>query len=307
MVCGRTCGINRENGLRGFCGETSSVKMAWAGLHYGEEPLLTGRTGSGALFFSGCTLKCPFCQNWQISHQGMGKGINKETFLRICTELVKQGAVNLNFITGGHFTPTLIEWMSELKERGIRVPFMWNSSGFDPLINLKKLSAVIDIFLPDVKTLDLNLSKKLFKTDKYPKTVQQGLSFMMTEKPLILDNNGLMKQGVIARHLVMPGLLDNTKEVLRWFSGNAKPGTYLSIMSQYTPVSIPGVKTEIPERYLTKKEYGEVLTMVEELEIDNGFIQEFETGSDWLPDFSKENPFNSKDSAAVWSFSADYL
>ncbi|RKX93441.1 MAG: radical SAM protein [Spirochaetes bacterium] len=307
ILCKRSCGINRETGLSGFCGAASSVTMAWAGLHFGEEPPLTGKTGSGALFFSGCTLQCPFCQNWQISHDGMGKVIDKETFIGICTELVERGAVNLNFITGSHFTPTLIDWMGELKVRGVPVPLMWNSSGFDSLGNLKKLSEVVDIFLPDLKTLNTSLSRKLFKTDKYPETVQEGLLFVMSEKPLILDKKGLMKQGVIIRHLVMPGLLENTREVLTWFSGNKKPGIFLSIMSQYTPVSIPGNKTEIPERYITKTEYDEIITMLEELEIENGFIQEFATGTDWLPDFSRKTPFYSNNATTVWSFSEGYL
>ena len=300
-LCSRECRADRNLGNTGFCGESSSVRLAWAGLHFGEEPPLTGEKGSGALFFSGCTLKCPFCQNWQISHKSLGKAVNEDAFVKICTGLESRGAANINFITGSHFTPTLTKWMKTLRTRGITIPFMWNSSGFDSLENLKNLARDTNIFLPDLKTIDPSLSLKLFGTRKYPETAKNGLLYLAGEKPYVFDSNGLMKQGVIVRHLVMPGLLENTREVLKWFSKEIGDRAYLSIMSQYTPVSIPGITAEIPKRHLTEQEYDEVISILDELGIENGFIQEPGVDGDWLPDFTKKNPFNSNKSTTIWN------
>ncbi len=300
-ICSRECRVDRNLGKTGFCAESSSVRLAWAGLHFGEEPPLTGSRGSGALFFSGCTLKCPFCQNWQISHKGLGKSVDEEIFLKICTELENRGAANINFITGSHFTPTLAQWMKTLRTRGINIPFMWNSSGFDTPENLELLSQSVDIFLPDLKTIDHSLSVKLFGTRSYPDIVKKGLLYLTERKPAVFNGEGLMKQGVIVRHLVMPGLLDNTREVLKWFSKEIGDRAYLSVMSQYTPVSIPGISSGIPDRHITESEYDEVTAMLDELGIGKGFIQEYSDDSDWLPDFTKKNPFNSDKSTTVWS------
>ncbi len=300
-ICGRNCSINRSAGEKGFCGETVKVRLAWAGIHFGEEPPLTGDGGSGALFFTGCTLRCPFCQNWQISRGMAGVEIDETVFQEICASLVDRGAVNLNFVTGSHFTPTLVRWMKNLRAKGIKLPFLWNSSGFDSLENLEDLCSVIDIFLPDLKTLNPELSKRYFGTSDYPETVKKGISFIFKRKKMVFDKDGLMKEGIIVRHLVMPGMMENTREILKWFSENAGDRAYLSVMTQYTPVYVPGSTAVIPDRYLSESEYNEIISMIADFEIENGYIQELVTGNDWLPDFTRIDPFESELSTTVWS------
>lgn len=302
MICGRNCLADRTGGEKGYCGESAQVKLASAGIHFGEEPLLIGNSGSGTLFFTGCTMKCPFCQNWQISHNGMGRNIDKDTFFLLCKELISEGAENINIVTAGHFAPSITEWLSEFKKENNSIPVLWNSSGFDRQEELKNLTGVVDIFLPDLKTLNPVFSEHYFRTSRYPETVKKGLLYLAEEKPLQYSDRGLLKQGVIVRHLVMPGEIDNTREVLEWYAENLKEKTILSVMTQYTPVTIPGNKIKIPNRALTYREYNEVLSLLDFFNIEDGFIQELDPGDEWLPDFSKVNPFSSDLSKTIWNW-----
>ncbi len=285
------------------------VRLASAGIHFGEEPILTGNGGSGTLFFSGCTMKCPFCQNWQISHKGMGANIDEDIFNSLCMVLAQKGAVNINLVTPGHFAPTIAAWISTLKNNGFCLPFLWNSSGFDTVPLLKTIMEDIDIFLPDLKTLSPDISQRYFKTRHYPTIARESLLYLAEKKPLFYAPSGLLSRGVLIRHLVIPGEIENSKEVLQWYAENLKEKTLISIMTQYTPVSIPGNSVTVPKRSLSEDEYTSILSYISSTGIENGFIQEWEQNQsrEWLPDFSLENPFQSDKSIPVWSWKDGFI
>ncbi|MBF9014171.1 MULTISPECIES: radical SAM protein [unclassified Oceanispirochaeta] len=303
-LCGRECGVNRTEEIA-YCGSSDKIKLAWAGLHFGEEPPIVGKGGSGTVFFSGCTLGCPFCQNYQISRQGMGREIDDEEFLVIARRLKGEGAENLNLVTPSHFIPSLSRVLPVLRKEGF--PIVWNSSGQESAEALGAVFPHVDIFLPDLKTLSSDTAAEYYNFKKYPSIVEPAIREMVKQRPLSFDEKGVMKRGVLVRHLVLPGELDSTEEVLRWFSKNLKGRALLSIMSQYTPVVSPDYPDPSPSRYLSETEYDRVIDMLHRYDLEDGFIQEWITGSDWLPDFNRTNPFSSDLSRALWHWKDGFL
>ena len=318
-LCPRKCGVNRLAGETGFCGETAVLRIGAAVIHRGEEPPLVGTGGSGTIFVSGCNLGCVFCQNYQISHdsrrlqrrltekfpvqvkyagnaaagKSIGKPVSANVFAEICTALHDKGAENINIVTGSHAVPELVQGIITAKNAGMRLPVLWNSSAYESTETLEMLKDYIDIYLPDLKTLDSEIANKFFSAPGYPQTAASAI-LKMTEM-----THGDANKKTIVRHLILPGYLESTRLVLRWFAENVKDRAQLSLMTQYTP--IPGIGETAPNRYLRKDEYETVLEWLEEYGIEDGFCQELVTGSDWLPDFSRVNPFPSKLSAPVWS------
>ena len=295
LLCPRQCNVDREAGQMGFCGETSELRIGFAGIHRGEEPPITGTGGSGTIFISGCNLRCAFCQNYQVSQKGMGRAVSAEEFAEICLSLQDKGAENINIVTGSHVAPAIASGIVLARKLGLTVPLLWNSSGYDGPETLEILKDIVDIYLPDLKTLDPVIAAKFFNAANYPEYAKAAIIKMMEYRD---------QQGVIIRHLVLPGYLESTRQVLHWFSENCTGRALLSLMTQYTPVKIEnrqtGAAREIPGRFIIKKEYEAVLSMLEELGINDGFCQELVTGSDWLPDFRRINPFPSKLSVPVW-------
>jgi len=307
LLCPRRCGVNREAGFRGYCGETAALRLAFVGIHRGEEPPITGKGGSGTVFVSGCNLGCVFCQNYQISQQGIGRPVSAVEFVEICLALQNKGAENINIVTGSHAAPALALGIKQARKQGLSIPVLWNSSGYDGLEVLEILNESIDVYLPDLKTLDSLFAASFFNALDYPEVATAVILKMMEYKELRLEET--MLSGVIIRHLVIPGHLENTRDVLFWFAKNCKGRALLSLMTQYTPVQaidrkessrVEGGNLDIPSSYVSKKEYEIVLSMLDEFEIDDGFYQELVTGSDWLPDFAKPNPFSSELSEPVW-------
>jgi putative pyruvate formate lyase activating enzyme len=303
-LCPRACGVDRLAGADGFCGESSQLRLAFAGLHRGEEPPLSGEGGSGTVFVSGCNLGCVFCQNWQISGGGqtgkrrgqhLGRIVSADEFTAICLELQKRGAENINMVTGSHAVPAIVQGLSAAKTAGLSIPVLWNSSGYESLETLELLDGHIDTYMPDLKTLDSGLAEKFFHAPDYPQAASQAILWMIRHKPQ-------QPSHVIIRHLILPGHLESTRAVLRWFADNAQGSALLSLMSQYTPTAETSGLEHSPGRFLTKREYETVLGWLEELGIEDGFCQELLTGSDWLPDFTRFNPFSSDLSVAVWHF-----
>ena len=301
-LCPRDCGANRLGGAGGFCGEGTGLRIAFAGLHRGEEPPLSGKGGSGAVFVSGCNLGCAFCQNWQISTGGesgrrLGREVSAEEFAALCLELQERGAENVNIVTGSHAVPAIARYLGAAKAAGLRLPVLWNSSGYESPKTLELLSGQIDTWLPDLKTLDGALAARFFNAPDYPEAASRAILWMMRDRP----------GGVIVRHLILPGYLESTRAVLRWFADNAvdsaAPSAQLSLMTQYTPI---GGAKHAPGRFLDRREYEAVLGWLEEFGIEDGFCQELvhgkAAGSDWLPDFNRPNPFASDLSVAVWHF-----
>jgi len=309
-LCPRACGVDRLAGSDGYCGESSQLRLAFAGLHRGEEPPLSGEGGSGTIFVSGCNLGCVFCQNWQISGGGqavkrherrLGRAVSPDEFAAICLALQKRGAENINMVTGSHAVPAIVQGLIAAKAAGLSIPVLWNSSGYESLETLELLDGHIDTYMPDLKTLDSNLAEKFFNAPDYPQAASQAILWMIRHRPRRQPDN------VIIRHLILPGYLESTRAVLRWFADNAQGSALLSLMSQYTPIAQTNEcghspRGHGPERFLSKREYETVLGWLGELGIEDGFCQELLTGSDWLPDFNRFNPFSSDLSVAVWHF-----
>lgn len=281
--------MDRHSGPGGFCGQSADLRVAWAGLHFGEEPPIAGEKGSGAIFFSGCTLKCSFCQNYQLSHLGFGRQITTGELARIMVQLEREGAENINLISGSHFAPSVLEAIGRAKTEGLSLPIVWNSSGYENPDTLEMLFKEVDIFLPDLKTLDQELSEELFKCGDYPKVAAEALKQIALHREEQKVGKKL-KQGMIVRHLVLPGHLESSLQALSWFKEELYDKCLLSLMFQYTPVS-PLEPTGSLKRRVSVEEYEAVLGCLERLNIERGFIQELETEQNDLPDFEKRNPF----------------
>jgi len=305
LLCPRRCGVDRDAGGRGYCGETSELRLAYAGIHRGEEPPITGAGGSGTVFVSGCNLGCAFCQNFQVSQKGMGRAVSPEEFADICLALEENGAENINIVTGSHAAPALALGVEAARKRGLLIPILWNSSGYEATETLEILKDFVDVYLPDLKTMDSDLAARFFNTPDYPEHARSAILKMMEYRKLQFSQKPdtsaeVMVSGVLVRHLVIPGNLEATRQVLRWFSENCSGRALLSLMTQYTPVHVPDVKTLIPGSYISDNEYETVISMLDEFSIDDGFCQELVTGSEWLPDFTRQNPFSSELSLPVW-------
>jgi len=321
-LCPRNCGVDRQAGEVGFCGETAVLRAAAALLHFGEEPPLVGNGGSGTIFISGCNLGCAFCQNYRISQgdsgegaacgethgvvrgtvrgarrQALGKAVSAEEFASICAALRDKGAENINIVTGSHAIPAIIEGLSAARNAGVRLPVLWNSSAYENTQALELLRDHVDIYLPDLKTLDGGVAAKFFNAPDYPQAATAAILKMV--------DMAQAREKVIVRHLILPGYLESTREVLRWFAQNVKDRAILSLMTQYTPAGGKGAAlNDIPKRFLNQEEYDTVMGYLDEFKIDDGFCQELVTGSDWLPDFNRPNPFSSELSVPVWHFTS---
>jgi putative pyruvate formate lyase activating enzyme len=254
-----------------------------------------GTGGSGTIFISGCNLGCAFCQNYQISqgeNGSLGRAVTALEFAKICAALRDKGAENINIVTGSHAIPAIVEGLKAAKSAGVQIPALWNSSAYETTEALELLREHIDIYLPDLKTLDSEIASKFFNAPDYPQTASSAILKM-------IEMAGA-KEKVIIRHLILPGYLESSRTVLRWFAKNAAGRAQLSLMTQYTP--IPNRKRPMPTSFLTEEEYETVLSWLEEFGIEDGFCQELVTGSEWLPDFRKQNPFSSELSVSVWHF-----
>jgi putative pyruvate formate lyase activating enzyme len=251
---------------------------------------------------SGCNLRCVFCQNAQISQNGMGRPVDAAEFSAICLALQKRGAENINIVTGSHAVPAIAEGMTRARRDSVAIPCLWNSSAYEKGETLELLRGTVDMFLPDLKTLDKNIAARFFNAPDYPFHAENAVRKMME---MAGDKNK-----VIIRHLVLPGLPESTREVLRWFARNASGRATLSLMTQYTPVparSGSQNKPAAPERFLNQPEYETALAWLDEFGIEDGFYQELETSGDWLPDFSRPNPFPGGLAVPVWHWNHGFL
>ncbi len=299
-LCPRSCGADRRSGRAGFCGESAEIRAACALLHFGEEPPITGTGGSGTVFFTGCTLKCVFCQNWQVSRGEQGTALSTEELATVFLRLQSRGAENINIVTGTQFAPGIIEAYRAAESRGLSLPLVWNSSGYETPETVALTADHVSFFLPDLKTLDPALSGTWFHAPDYPERTKRALLGMAEAVPLHFRGDSPVR-GVIVRHLVLPGGLQDTYNVLKWFKENLDGKALLSMMYQYTP--IPGLDLPAPfDRMVTPAEYACSFEMLEDLGIEEGFFQEPETDGEWLPDFTAPRPFPSGKSLVVWHY-----
>ncbi len=316
-ICPRSCGVNRNAGEKGFCGEDDGIRIAWAGLHFGEEPPVTGTGGSGTIFVTGCNLRCLFCQNYQISQDGMGKSVSSAVFADICLALQNAGAENINIVTGSHAIPAIATGLREAIEKGLSIPVLWNSSAYENTEALDLLDGLVSVWLPDLKTLNPLLAEAVFHAADYPKVAKKAIRHMAAKSPLRIDGadelrnlHGKIRSGVIVRHLALPGKLADTELVLRWFAEHLADKALLSLMTQYTPVTkSPHAKNidAFPDRPLGRDEYDKLTDLLEELGIDNGFYQELVEDTEWLPDFTRIQPFSSALARPIWHPTTGFL
>lgn len=243
-LCPRMCGADRENGKTGFCGETGEIRAARAALHMWEEPCISGKEGSGTVFFTGCTLRCVFCQNHEIAGSKVGKVISEERLAEIFLELQGKGANNINLVTPTHFVPQIIRALQSAKKQGMYLPVVYNTGGYERVETLKMLDGLVDIYLPDFKYLNTDHAKKYSMAEDYPEVAKAALAEMVRQagKP-VFDERGMMKCGVIVRHLLLPGCLADGKRVVKYLHETYGNRIYMSLMSQYTPLeSLDAVK-----------------------------------------------------------------
>lgn len=296
ILCPRACGVNRNAGETGFCGETAGLRIAWAGLHFGEEPPITGTGGSGTIFITGCNLGCSFCQNFQISRDSMGTTITYDTFFDICRALENAGAENINIVTGSHAIPALASFLKRVRTEGVSLPVLWNSSGYESVEALGLLDGVVDRWLPDLKTLNPALSGRLFHAPDYPEAARKALCHMAERA-----SRSSFQPAMIVRHLVLPEQMDETASLLAWFSNNLRDRAILSLMTQYTPVTTGVAEADQPaQRYINREEYLTLPDLLTQHGIDDGFFQELVEDSSWLPDFTRIQPFSSALARPIW-------
>lgn len=289
LLCPRKCGINRSTGQTGVCGVSSEIKVARAALHYWEEPCISGKRGSGAVFFSGCSLHCVFCQNREISDGKAGKVISKERLSDIFMELADKGANNINLVTPGQYIPDIVWAVNDAKSRGMKLPIIYNTSGYENVTELKLLEGIVDVYLPDFKYMDSTLSARYSRAKDYPSVAKQALSEMVRQQPdvVIDDAKGLIQKGVIVRQLLLPGHVNDAKAVLKYLYDTYHNHVYISMMSQFTPIALK----DYPEinRTVTGREYERLVDYALEIGITNAFIQEGDVAKDsFIPAFDCE-------------------
>lgn len=289
LLCPRKCGINRRTGQTGVCGVSSEIKVARAALHYWEEPCISGKRGSGAVFFSGCSLHCVFCQNREISDGKAGKVISKERLRDIFMELADKGANNINLVTPGQYIPDIVWAVNDAKSRGMKLPIIYNTSGYENVTDLKLLEGIVDVYLPDFKYMDSTLSARYSRAKDYPSVAKQALSEMVRQQPdvVIDDATGLIQKGVIVRQLLLPGHVNDAKAVLKYLYDTYHDHVYISMMSQFTPIALK----DYPEinRTVTRREYERLVDYALEIGITNAFIQEGDVAKDsFIPAFDCE-------------------
>ena len=289
-LCPRKCNIDRSAGKTGFCGVPSDkIIAARAALHMWEEPCISGEEGSGTMFFSGCTLRCVYCQNYDIARAVTGKEITRERLAEIFLELQKKGANNINLVTPTHYTTEIIWAVKKARREGLQPPVVYNCSGYECVETLKKLEGIVDIYLTDFKYMENEMAKKYSKAENYPEVAKWALKEMFRQQPEPeFDERGMMVRGIIVRHLLLPGYLDNAKAVVKYVYETYGDKVFLSLMNQYTP--LPQVE-RFPEinRKVTEEEYEELGDYAIGIGVENGFVQEGETAEEsFIPAFDCE-------------------
>ena len=286
-LCPRNCHADRLHGKFGYCGQGWEIKAARAALHMWEEPCISGESGSGTVFFSGCPLRCVFCQNHNIAIGKAGAVITKERLVEIFFELKEQGANNINLVTPTHFIPQIREALAAANKQGLNIPVVYNTGSYENVDSLKMLEGFVDIYLPDFKYWDKDIAKRYANAEDYRIYASAAIEEMVrqTGEPVFDEASGLMKKGVIVRHLVLPGYVEDSKKIIRYLYETYGNRIYISIMNQFTPV---GDMSSYPEltRTLTREEYDQVVDYAIDLGVENGFIQEEGTASEsFIPEF----------------------
>lgn len=273
-ICPHKCNINRKKGKAGRCKATNKVKIALYSVHDFEEPCISGEKGSGTVFFSNCNLNCVFCQNYEISQLGKGKEISVEELAEIFLIQQEKEVENINLVTPTSYVPQIIEAIKIAKEKGLKLPIVYNTNAYESIETLKMLEGYVDIYLPDLKYVENTLAKEYSNVEDYFEVATKAIEEMIKQVGVPkLNENGIMKRGVMIRHLALPNHIENTKKVLKWITENLPEDTYISVMAQYFPTYKAKENKDL-NRKLTKEEWEEIQKYIEELEIENGYVQE---------------------------------
>ncbi len=289
ILCPRECHVNRAAGKIGYCKETDELVVARAALHMWEEPCISGEEGSGTVFFSGCAMGCIYCQNHNIASGKAGKTISIERLAEIFIELQDKKANNINLVTPSHYIPQIVDAIKLARRKGLHIPIVFNCSGFEKVETLKLLEGYIDVYLPDLKYMDNEPAIKYSNCKDYFLYASRAIEEMVAQVGLpSFDDRGIMKKGVIVRHLTLPGYLEDSKKIIKYLNETYGDSIYISIMNQYTPLDTVKRYPELNRR-ITEEEYDILVDYAIELEIENGFIQEGETATEsFIPEFNEE-------------------
>lgn len=285
-LCPRNCGVDRTKGKAGVCGAIDKIKIARASLHLWEEPCISGKNGSGTVFFSGCNLSCVYCQNKKISHENFGITVDRERLCEIFFELKERGAHNINLVTAAHFLPDVLKSIELAKAQGIGIPFVYNTSSYEKVVALKQCDGLIDIFLPDFKYIENSTAKKYSNAPDYPEVAKAAIDEMVRQRPTpVFSEDGMMTKGVIVRHLLLPERLTESKKIIKYLYQKYKDNIFLSIMNQYTPVGNLEAFPELKRR-VKDSDYEKVIDYALSLGVENAFIQEGGAAEEsFIPDF----------------------
>ena len=284
-LCPRNCQVNRVSGKTGFCGMPASIQVARASLHMWEEPCISGTNGSGTVFFTGCNLKCIFCQNHTIAIGQKGREVSISQLADLFLMLQDKGAHNINLVTPNHYVPSIAEALRLAKKQGLCLPIVYNTSGYDSISTLSLLDGLVDVYLPDFKYVSQELSKRYSHAADYFKVAKASLAEMFRQVGTPVFDGDMLTKGIVVRHLLLPGCTEDSKAVIRYLYQTYGDRIFISIMNQYTPLPHVASYPEI-NRKVTQAEYDEVVDYAIELGVENGFIQEGDTADEsFIPEF----------------------
>ena len=293
-LCPRMCKVNRENEGKGVCGVTAKLKVARAALHFWEETCISGKNGSGTVFFSGCSLHCVFCQNEAIAQGLVGKEIEKERLTEIFLELQEQKANNINLVTPGQYIPHIVWAVESARNQGLQIPIVYNTSSFEKVDSLKQLEGIVDIYLPDFKYWDYEIARRYSHAPDYPQVAKEAIAEMVRQQPVPQFHEDLeqeceiMDKGVVVRQLLLPGQLQDAKNIVKYLHETYGNQIYLSLMSQFTPLSHVAEYPELNRR-VSPRTYEKYIDYCLDLGVEQGFIQEGEVAEEsFIPDFNCE-------------------
>ncbi len=296
-ICPRECHVNRLEGKRGFCHSGYLPIVSAVCAHHGEEPAISGSKGSGTIFFGNCNMRCVYCQNYQISQDWRGQKSREMDFPKLAQEMLylqdELGCHNINFVSPSHFVPQLVRAVLEAVPLGLKVPLVYNSSGYDSVASLKELDGVISVYLPDLRYASERWARKFSHARNYVAYARAAIKEMYRQAgELVMDESGVAERGLIVRHLILPNRIAGSEESLHWLAHEISPTVTVSIMSQYYPSHKAKDKRLLP-RTISEAEYDEVLRLLDEVGLESGWVQEMGAAENYLPDFEREgHPFS---------------
>lgn len=289
-LCPKNCGVNRKNGEIGFCGAGNKVKIARCDLHFWEEPCISGKNGSGTVFFSYCNLRCVYCQNYKISHMGVGKTVSTEELAKSFLNLQEKGANNINLVTPTHYVPQIIDAVTLARKNGLTLPILYNSSGYENVETIKMLHGIVDIYLPDLKYFDNKYAERYSGIKNYFDIASRAISEMFESVgKCVFDSSGIIKKGVIVRHMMLPHLLFDSKKVIDYLFKTYGDDIFISIMNQYTPINANLKNFSELNQKISKEYYDTLIDYAVNLGIKNAYIQDGDTAKEsFIPEFFGE-------------------